>query len=213
MHHSKQLSILFTAFATFTSLHAQETATKEDTLPTITLAMVVRDLEQKAKKLTLEQYAIRNKVKESNVPVTAMDKEKSEALQVITQHLIQRRSKLSNKAIPSDPYYRAIQQQLHAGCHLETLQVWWEHCRKGTKYESLAEIDQLPLMVDLRKEKATADQLVADNQPVAETSQSGENQTLDPVIQRRMAGGTSILNQIDGWKDMPETEKSKIISR
>lgn len=209
-----RLPIIFTAIAMLTTvLHAKDPVKQQHVSPAITLARVVSDLERKAEELTLERSAIRAEGKEGKVPVPAMNKEKSEALLTITQHLIQRRNLLSNKATPSDPYYQAIQQQLHAGCHLDTLQVWWKHCKKGTDYESFAEIDQLPLMVELKKAKATAAQLVAENQPIVDSSQTGEIQTLDPVILSRITGGNSILNQIDGWKELPEESKSKIISR
>ncbi len=209
-----RLPIILIAFAMFTTvLHAQEPVKQQHVSPAITLARVVSDLERKAEKLTQEHFAIRAEGKDAKAPLPALDKDKSVALRAITQHLIERRNLLSNKSTPSDPYYHAIQQQLHANSNLDTLKVWWTHCRKGTNFESLPEFDRLPLAIELIKAKTTADKKVSENQPITEEPESVEIKSIDPLIISRITGGNSILDQIDGWKELPEESKSKIISR
>jgi hypothetical protein len=198
-----------------TILPAQETNSPSGKAPALTLATIVKDLEDKAGKLSAERSAKNPESKEEGKIATAFDHEKATAASDISRCLIRRSNLARNKTTPSDPYYLAIQNQLHADADLETLKTWWKHCRKGTAYESLANLEQLPLTAELMTVKNQADKSVADHKPIPDTPDP-ENpgiKPLDSSVSSRLKGNKGILDQINGWTNLPEEAKSKIIAR
>ena len=176
--------------------------------------MAIHDLEAKAGKLAAERSADTTKLGQTKGAAT-FDKDKAATLTEITHCLAQRSNILRYRSTPSDPYYRAIQQQLHADMDLKTLKVWWKHCRKGSAYESTAGFKQVPLAAELVAAKSQADKSVADHRPVpgALDPDNPGISPLDSSVSSRLKGNKGILDQINDWTNLSEEEKSKIIAR
>lgn len=203
------------ALAFFSALSAQETAHSAGKTSALTLSDVVSDLENQAGKLTKERTAARaNSSDTENKPI-ALNPDNTTALREISICLIERNNQLRNQSTPSDPYYQAIQRQRRAERDLEILETWWKHCRKGTAFETLTELGQLPLAVELKVAKENADKSVVGYkpQPAQSNPDHPDLKPLDSSVTSRIKGGKGILDHINGWKDLPEDSKSKIISR
>lgn len=198
-------------------LFGKESDSGSGKTPPLTITQVVRDLEAKAGELAKERSATQSLAVENKAAAgrNGIAKEDTTAAFEISGCLLRRASLNSNNAVPSEPYYQSIRCQLLAGIDLDSVDVWWRHCRKGTLYESLARFEQLPLAVELKATKDNADQSVAAAQP-AEDSPEPETpgkMPLNSTLTSRLKRGTGILDQIDGWKNLPEESKSKIIAR
>ena len=200
-------------FALSEMLHAEETSEPAKETPALTLATVVKDLENKVRQLAASRPPRGVEVTAAEAKTTASDQEVTAAESEIFMHLIHRSSLERNPANPSDPYYLAIRQQLQANIDMESLKIWWKHCRTDTPYESLTRLDQLPLSVELANIKTQAETAVVGNQPVVILPESPDIRGLDSSISASMSSDNSLLDQIDGWKTLPEESKSKIISR
>lgn len=212
--HSIQACVA--AALTFSApLTAQETAQPANKIPTLTLSYVVKALEEKAGNLVQERSAIVAEAKEAGKKTTELNRENVTVLDEISRCLSERNNRLRHQSTPSVPYYQAIQRQLLADTDLETLKVWWEHCRQGTPFESLADLKQLPLAAGLMAAKEDADKSVAEHKPapVPPDPDHPELKPLDSSVSSRIKGDQSILDHIDGWKDQSVESKSKIISR
>ena len=198
-------------------LFGQESDSGSGKIPPLIITQVVKDLEAKAGELGKERSATQSLADGTTAVVgrNGTAREDMTAAFEISECLLRRASLNSNKAVPSDPFYQAIRQQLLAGIDLETASVWWRHCRKGTPYESQDRFEQLPLAVGLKATKDKADQSFADSKPAEDSAkpETPGNMPLNSTLTSRLKSGTGILDQIDGWKELPEESKSKIIAR
>lgn len=205
-------------FLTISSaLPGQQPDSSSGKVPPLTITQVVRDLEAKAGKLAKERSTVPPHTDENKAAAGESDtrREDASAAFEISGCLMPRANLAGHNAVPSDPYYQAIRQQLLAGIDLETAVVWWRHCRKGTAYESLDRFEQLPLAAELKATKDKADQSVAASKPALDSAkpETPGKVPLNSSLTTRLNGGKGILDQIVGWKNLPEESKSKIIAR
>ncbi|MES2996757.1 MAG: hypothetical protein V4733_08100 [Verrucomicrobiota bacterium] len=196
-------------------LPARETADPSEEAPTLTLAMVIKHLEDKAGQLAAERSSERAKATETGKNVAAFNQEKTVSASEIAQCFVRRTHLTRNKAVPSDPYYQAIRQLQLADAEIETLKTWWKHCRKGTAFESLAGFEQLALTTELVAAKNNAEKSVEAARPALDSAkpETSGNMSLNSTLTTRIQNGKGILDQIDGWRNLPEESKSKIIAR
>ena len=204
-----------TALSFSAALPAQETAHSADRTSALTLSGVVKDLEDKAGKLSEERSASHANASDTGKKPIALNPDKTTALREISCCLIERNNLLRNQSTPSDPYYQAIQRQRRAEMDIEILETWWKHCRKGTAFEHLTELGQVPLATELKVAMENADKSVAEHKPQPE-QKDPDHPDLKPIhssLSSRIKGDKGILDQIDGWKDQSADSKLKIISR
>jgi hypothetical protein len=184
----------------------------------------VSDLQKRSKAISIELDSIH--IDPNGKTVETEARKKSNAMMMasseIYQCLVDRGSVTKITVIPTDPYYRIYRKRILAEVDLQTVQVWWKHCRDDSEYKSLSRLEELPIVAELKSVKAKAEKDMSSLSPARAVAKSGavsasRNPVLSPAIANRLGADKgcngSVLDQIADWNKLSAEKKSQFITR
>ncbi|MFT4175354.1 MAG: hypothetical protein QM627_01750 [Luteolibacter sp.] len=177
----------------------------------------IRDLIFKNKEIIAQLDAEKNISSPSKIykDISILEKSKEEISYCLQQYSF---ITSATRIVPNDTRYLAHQNKTLAESDLSVALTWWKYCgdngtSKGDVFEEWPKAKELKFVLQKAEADFRRNSSEKDDGKEPKKGALGMNQDMSRGIRLQGELGTSLLDQIDGWKDLPTTEKAKFRSR